>query len=128
MLVARANSTSPGDGDLYLARLSAGSEQWDTIERIDALSEAGHDERSVFAVPALRRLFFVRDGQIWEAQWVGDDLRQVAWSEVHPELDGADADKEVKAGVWVSPEGSEIWFSSDRSGAMQLYRAVRAGP
>jgi hypothetical protein len=121
MLFTRAPEAAMGDHDVYLARLEGG--QWNTIERVIALSNTGADERAVGLVEDRRAIFFIRDEQIHEAIWVGDDPTELAVEIVHDELDASPLD--VKVGVWSSPDGTEVWFDSNRSGVHQIYRAVR---
>lgn len=124
MLFTRSPETAPADHDVYLARFEGG--QWNTVERIDALSVAGANERSVALVEGRQAIFYIRDEQIHEALWTGEGPTAIAIDVVHDELDVAPLD--VKVGVWSSPDGSEIWFDSNRSGAQQIYRAVRDPP
>jgi hypothetical protein len=124
MLFTRAAEKTPDDHDIYLARLEGG--QWNTIERLAVLSGAGTNERALSLVEGRRAIFYIRDDQIHEVIWTGDDLGAPAVDVVHSELDAAPLD--VKVGVWGSPDGTEIWFDSNRSGAQQIYRAVRAAP
>lgn len=124
MLFTRAAEKTPDDHDVYLARLEGG--QWNTIERLAALSGAGSDERALSLVEARRAVFYIRDDQIHEAIWVGDEVGAPAVDVVHAELDASPLDGKV--GLWASPDGSEIWFDSGRTGAQQIYRAVRAAP
>jgi hypothetical protein len=124
MLFTRAPEAAPGDHDVYLAHQDGG--QWNTIERLAELNIAGANERSVALVEERRTIFFIRDDQIHEAVWTGDDPRAIAVEVVHPELDAAPLD--VKIGLWASADGTELWFDSNRSGAQQIYRAVRPAP
>ncbi len=124
MLFARSQEKTPTDHDLYLARLEGG--QWNTIERLDALSEVGANERSLALVEERKAIFYVRDDQIHEALWSGDGPDAIAIDIVHEELDAATLD--AKVGVWSSADGTEIWFDSSRGGPQQIYRAVRDAP
>ena len=124
MLFTRAPQKAPLDHDVYLARLEGG--QWNTIERVAALSKEESNERSVAVVEEQRTTFYIRDDQIHEAQWIGDDPTAIAIDVVHEELDAAPLDSKI--GLWVSPSGTEIWFDSSRGGAPQIYRAVRPLP
>lgn len=124
MLFTRSTEKTPGDHDVYLARFEGG--QWNTIERLAALSNETTDERSLAVVEGRRAIFFIRDDQIHEVIWAGEDPTSVAAHVVHDELDADPID--LKLGVWSSPDGGEIWFDSNRSGAQQIYRAVRALP
>jgi hypothetical protein len=124
MLFTRSAEKSPGDHDIYLARFEGG--QWNTIERLVALSNEGGDERSLALVEGRRAIFFIRDDQIHEVIWAEEDASSLAAHVVHDELDTDPID--LKLGVWSSPDGTEVWFDSNRSGAQQVYRAVRAAP
>jgi hypothetical protein len=124
MLFTRSQEKTLMDHDVYLARLEGG--QWNTIERVEALSVELANERSIDLVEERHALFYVRDEQIHEAVWVGDDPTRIAVDVVHDELDAVPLDSKV--GVWSSPDGSEIWFDSNRSTAQQIYRAVRPVP
>jgi hypothetical protein len=125
MLFTRATEKALMDHDVYLARFESG--QWNTIERIDALSMADADERSIALVEERKAFFYIRDGHIHEALWTGDDPTGIAVDVVHDELDADPLDSKV--GVWASPDGSEIWFDSNRgAAAQQIYRAVREVP
>lgn len=121
MLFTRAPEAAMMDHDVYLARLEGG--QWNTIERVTALSNTGANERSVAMVETRQTIFFIRDEQIHEAIWIGDHPTELAVEIVHDELDASPLD--VKVGVWSSPDGTEVWFDSNRSGVHQIYRAVR---
>ena len=124
MLFTRSSEKAMLDHDVYLTRFEGG--QWNTVERVAALSAAGKNDRSVALVEDLRTVFFIRDEHIHEAIWQGDDPTDIALEVVHEELDATPLDNKV--GLWVSPDGSEIWFDSGRSGAQQIYRAVRGAP
>ncbi len=124
MLFTRAPEAALLDHDVYLTHFEGG--QWNTVERVDALSAAGTNDHSVALVEDMRTVFYIRDEQIHEALWVGTDPSVVALDMVHDELDAAPLD--AKVGLWVSADGSEIWFDSGRSGAQQIYRAVRPAP
>ncbi len=124
MLFTRAAEETLGDHDVYLARFEGG--QWNTIERVASLSDADSDERSLSLAEGRKALFFVRDDQIHEVLWTADQPGEIAAHVVHDELDVAPLD--LKIGVWASPDGSEVWFDSNRGGPQQIYRAVRAAP
>jgi hypothetical protein len=124
LLFTRSQESSLTDHDVYLARLEGG--QWNTIERVEALSLKPANERSIELVEERHALFYIRDEQIHEALWTGDDPTRIAIDVVHEELDAAPLD--LKVGLWSSPDGSEIWFDSNRSGSQQIYRAVRPAP
>ena len=124
MLFSRAGEATPADHDIYLSRFEG--EQWNTIERVTGLSNTGSDEPSVSLVEGRQTIFFIRDQQIHEAIWTGDDPSDIALVVVHDELDADPLD--AKIGVWSSEDGTEVWFDSSRSGTQQIYRAVRAAP
>ena len=124
MLFTRSAEKSPGDHDAYLAQFEGG--QWNTIERLVGLSTEGADERSLAVVEERRAIFFIRDDQIHEVIWAGEDASSLVAHVVHDELDADPID--LKLGVWSSADGTEVWFDSNRSGAQQIYRAVRALP
>ena len=124
MLFARSGEPTPANHDVYLARLEGG--QWNTIALVGELSAPGGNERSLGLVEARKALFFIRDDQIHEVLYTGDEPTSVAVEVVHAELDSAPLDSKI--GLWASPDGTEIWFDSNRSGAPQIYRAVRAAP
>jgi hypothetical protein len=124
MLFARSGEPTPADHDVYLARQEGG--QWNTIELVRELSAPGGNERSLALVEPRKALFFIRDDQIHEVLWTGEDPTAVAVEVVHAELDANPPDSKV--GLWASQDGTEIWFDSDRAGAPQIYRAVRAIP
>jgi hypothetical protein len=124
MLFSRAAEATPADHDVYLARFEGG--QWNTVERVAALNGTGSDEPSLSLVEERRAIFFIRDQQIHEAIWTGDDPTDIAVEIVHDELDADPLD--FKIGVWSSPDGTEVWFDSNRSGTQQIYRAVRPAP
>lgn len=121
MLFARSSELAPADHDIYLARQDGG--QWDTVERVPMLDRHEEDERSVWVLEEQRSIFVVRDGMIIETSWRGDDMLDLGTELRHTELDMTPLDD--KYGVWASPEGNEIWFSSNRGGVFSLYRAVR---
>jgi len=125
MLFTRSTEPALMDHDVYLARLESG--QWNTIERIDGLSMEDANERSIALVEDRKAFFYIRDEHIHEALWTGDDPTRIAVDVLHDELDADPLD--TKVGVWASPDGSEIWFDSNRgAGAQQIYRAVRDAP
>lgn len=124
MLFTRAPEIAQEDHDVYLARYESG--QWNTIELVRELSAAGGNDRSLALVEAQRAIFFIRDDQIHEAIWTGEDPTAIAIEVVHDELDAVPLDSKI--GLWASPDGAEIWFDSNRSGVQQIYRAVRAAP
>lgn len=124
MLFTRSAESTPQDHDVYLARLAGG--QWNTIERLAALSAVGADDRSLSLVEEQSALFFIRGGQIHEVVWSAEDPASALALVVHEELDASPLDRKV--GVWGSPDGTEIWFDSDRGGTQQIYRAVRPAP
>ena len=124
MLFSRAAEATPADHDVYLARFEGS--QWNTIERVTGLSNADSDEHALALVEARKAIFFIRDQQIHEAIWTGDDATEVALEIVHDELDADPLD--AKSGLWSSPDGTEVWFDSNRSGTQQIYRAVRPAP
>jgi hypothetical protein len=124
MLFSRAAEATPADHDVYLARFEGG--QWNTVERVAALNNPGSDEPSLSLVEERRAIFFIRDQQIHEAIWTGDDPTDIAVEIVHDELDADPLDGKI--GVWSSADGSEVWFDSNRSGTQQIYRAVRPAP
>jgi hypothetical protein len=120
LVFARALDAAPDDHDVYLAL--AGGGQWDTVARIPALAVAGTDERAAALVEATRSLFVARGDRIVEARWTGDDVASAEVVAVHDELavEGATA----ISGVWLSPDGGEIWFAACGA-TCALYRAVR---
>ena len=124
MLFSRAAEATPADHDVYLARFEGS--QWNTVERVTGLSNADSDEHALSLVEARKAIFFIRDRRIHEAIWSGDDSTEVAHEIVHNELDADPLDD--KSGVWSSPDGTEIWFDSNRSGTQQIYRSVRPAP
>jgi hypothetical protein len=124
MLFTRSAESALGDHDVYLARFEGG--QWNTIERLAALSNQSSDERSLAVVEERRAIFFIRDDQIHEVIWSAEDPSSLEAHVVHDELDVAPID--LKLGVWSSADGNEVWFDSNRSGAQQIYRAVRTLP
>jgi len=124
MLFTRASESAPTDHDVYLTRFEGG--QWNTIELVRELSAAGGNDRSLAVVEDLQTIFFIRDDQIHEAIWIGEDPTEIALVIVHPELDADPLD--AKVGLWASSDGSEVWFDSNRGGTQQIYRAVRLAP
>lgn len=124
MLFTRAPEKAPEDHDVYLARHEGG--QWNTIELVRELSVADANERSVAVVEERKAIFFIRGDQIHEAIWTGEEPTDLAVAVVHHELDASRLD--AKSGVWASPDGTEVWFDSNRTGAQQIYRAVRPPP
>lgn len=124
MLFTRAAEATPLDHDVYLARFEGG--QWNTIDRVEGLSAAGANDSSLALVEERATVFVIRDNQIHEAIWAGDDPTDIALTVVHDELDATPLDSKI--GLWVSEDGSEVWFASNRTGAHQIWRAVRAAP
>ena len=124
MLFSRASESAPTDHDIYLTRFEG--EQWNTVELVRELSAPGGNDRSLAVVEDRRTVFFIRDDQIHEAIWIGEDPTEIAFETVHVELDAVPLD--TKIGLWASPDGSEIWFDSNRAGTQQIYRAVRELP
>jgi hypothetical protein len=120
MLFARAPGANQGNHDIYLARLA--NEQWDTVVRVSGLDETEGNELAVWWIEDAKTLYFVRDGFVYQARWSGDEAG-LGTSVYHAELDADPFDDKV--GVWASPDGHEIWFTSDRTGDFLLYRAVR---
>jgi hypothetical protein len=118
LLFARSLEGSLTDHDLYRASLAGG--HWDTVERLAGASSEGASERHVAIAEAARLLFFVRDERIVEARWDGGDLEELL---VHDELFPAGATATL--GVWVSPDGREIWFGACEPADCALYRAAR---
>lgn len=120
LFFARALDAAPDDHDVYLAL--AGGGQWDTVARVPALAAAGSDERAVALVEATHSLFVAAGDRIAEARWAGEEAASAELVAVHDELavDGATA----IAGLWVSPDGGEIWFAACGA-SCAIYRAVR---
>lgn len=121
LLFARALDVAPGDHDVYVAL--AGGGQWDTVARLDAVSEVGTDERSLAIVEGDQNMLFVsRGARVIEARWTGGYLAGAEIVSLHDELVVADADR--VSGVWLAPDGSEIWFAACGA-SCAIYRAVR---
>jgi hypothetical protein len=122
LLFARALEVDLADHDVYVALESGG--QWDTVARLDAVSLPGIDERSLAIVEGgdVNMLFVARGAEIIEARWSGGYVAgaEVVWE--HDELMVADAT--FVSGVWVAPDGSEIWFGACGT-TCGIYRAVR---
>ena len=72
MLFTRAPESNPADHDVYLARLAGG--QWNTVERVDRLSELGANDHSVALVESQKTIFLIRNNQIRHA-WPLQRLR-----------------------------------------------------
>ena len=121
LVFTRALDIDIGDHDVYLAVDGGG--QWDTVERIPGVSMASADERSVALVEGLRSLFVTRNATIVEARWSGDDIASAEVVAVHDELTVAGAI--LISGLWVAPDGGEIWFGACDQAGCVLYRAVR---
>ena len=122
LLFARALDGDQGDHDVYVALEGGG--QWDTVARVEAVSQPGADERSLAIVEGaeVNMLFVARGARIIEARWSGGYVAgaEVVWE--HDELMVADAT--MVSGVWVAPDGSEIWFGACGE-TCAVYRAVR---
>jgi hypothetical protein len=121
LLFTRALDTDLADHDVYVA-LEAGG-QWDTVARVEPVSQPDADERSLAIVEggAVNSLFVARGERIIEARWSGGYIAgaEVVWE--HDELMVAGA---TVSGVWVAPDGSEIWFGACGE-TCNVYRAVR---
>lgn len=120
LVFARAIDADVADHDVYLALENGG--QWDTVSRIEALALVGTDERSVAVVEANRTLFVGRGDRIVEARWSGGLISGAEVVATHDELLVSGADR--IAGIWASPDGSEIWFGACGA-TCAIYRAVR---
>lgn len=120
LVFARALDVDLGDHDVYLALEGGG--QWDSVARIEGVSQAGADERSVAVVEATRTLFVSRGDRIVEARWSGGFIAGAEVVSVHDELVVAGA--ELVSGVWAAPDGDEIWFGACGT-TCAVYRAVR---
>ena len=121
LLFARALDTDLGDHDVYVA-LEAGG-QWDTVARVEAVSKPGGDERSLAIVEGeVNMLFVARGAQIIEAHWSGGYIAGAEVVSQHDEL--VVPDTTSVSGVWVAPDGSEIWFGACAD-TCSIYRAVR---
>jgi hypothetical protein len=124
LIFARALDGNLGDHDVYVAVDGGG--QWDTVTRLEAVSQQGTDERSMAIVESAvddeNLLFVTRAARILEARWSGGYIAGAEVVSMHDELVVKDA--EVVSGVWVAPDGSEIWFGACGA-TCAIYRAVR---
>jgi hypothetical protein len=124
LIFARALEGNLTDHDLYVAL--AGGGQWDTVARLDSVSQPGADDRSLAIVePEVdgeNMLFVGRGARILEARWSGGYIAGAEVVSMHDELVVPGA--ELVSGVWVSPDGSEIWFGACGA-TCAIYRAVR---
>ena len=122
LLFARALDSDLADHDVYVA-LEAGG-QWDTVSRVEPVSQADADERSIAIVEGgeVNTLFVARGGQIIEARWSGGYIAGAEVVSEHAELMVPGAT--VVSGVWAAPDGSEIWFGACGE-TCNVYRAVR---
>ncbi len=121
LLFARALDVDLADHDVYVALLDG--EQWDTVARLEAVSQPGADERSLAIAEGDQNMLFVSRGdRILEARWTGGYIAGAEVVSEHDELVVPDTD--VVSGVWVAPDGSEIWFGACGS-TCGIYRAVR---
>lgn len=122
LVFARSLDVDLADHDLYVALEGGG--QWDAVTRLEAVSQAGSDERSLAIVEQddVNMLFVSRGNRILEARWSGGYIAGAEVVSEHDELVVADATS--VSGVWVSPDGSEIWFGACGA-SCSIYRAVR---
>ena len=124
LIFARALEGNLVDHDVYVALDGGG--QWDTVARLEAVSQPGGDERSLAIVESEvddeNMLFVSRGARIVEARWSGGYIAGAEVVSMHDELVVPDA--ELVSGVWVSHDGSEIWFGACGA-TCAIYRAVR---
>lgn len=116
-------SDVPGDFDLYLSERSSTTEQWPTPVPITAVN-SGADEQAAFLSADGLALYFVstRNGSadLFIAQRAS---KRALFGE--PELLAGLNSEAEDADPWVSPDGTEIYFISNRTGRFELWHATR---